>query len=164
MVCFRRRTVNFTPIYIFVSGHLALRVMFACKNKTLTSEKMLFLVVRFAPQPELGNVGEEQLGHSSNGGDARCHRFTVQGIVGIERDAKPPASSLLALLSSPFSILIAPFSLAGKKKTIAKGEVKYRSKFDHTKVQYKRKWVQIGMRVRYGMEPIHSVYEWYGYE
>ena len=38
----RRR---FTPIYIFVGGHLAPKVISACENKTPTLGKMLFLVV-----------------------------------------------------------------------------------------------------------------------
>ena len=42
---FRRRTTNFTPIYIFVGGHLASKVMSVCEKKTPTSEKMHFLVV-----------------------------------------------------------------------------------------------------------------------
>jgi hypothetical protein len=45
---FRRRTSNFTPTYIFVGGHLALRVMSACENKTPMLGKMLFLVVNVA--------------------------------------------------------------------------------------------------------------------
>nr|ABA93975.2 hypothetical protein LOC_Os11g31250 [Oryza sativa Japonica Group] len=38
----RRR---FTPIYIFIGGHLAPKVISACENKTPTLGKMLFLVV-----------------------------------------------------------------------------------------------------------------------
>ncbi|BAD87805.1 hypothetical protein [Oryza sativa Japonica Group] len=39
---FRRRTTNFTPIYIFVGGHLTPRLMSACEKKTPTLEKKYF--------------------------------------------------------------------------------------------------------------------------
>jgi hypothetical protein len=50
---FHRRTVSFTPIYIFLGDHLAPTVIPAWKNKRPTLLKIIFLVV-FVPVVDRG--------------------------------------------------------------------------------------------------------------